>query len=269
MKNFLIDTHAHLNFSDYQKDLDQVVKNAVQNGVGKIICASSNLEDSQRAIEIARKYPGTVWASVGIHPQKTDPENTLSLKEQMKKLDQLAGNKEVAAIGESGLDFSPAPPGEEDRSLADQTFLFRQQINLAKKHKLPLIIHTRKAFKETIQIIEETLSGSKNNIPNGVFHCYSAGKKGIQKAIPTDFYFGIDGNLTYDVGLQEVAKLIPLERIILETDSPFLTPEPKRSQRNQPANLLIIAKFLAKIKNISLKEVAWTTSQNATDLFSL
>lgn len=268
----LVDTHAHLNFPDYQKDLDQVIREAAKNGVRKTICASSNLEDSQKAIEITRKYPGIVWAAVGIHPQQTDPENTLPLEKQIERLDQLANCKEVVAIGECGLDFSPAPPGEKDRSLEDQYFLFQKQIQLAQKRKLPIIIHTRKAFRETIQIVEQFIDHHKpmvNNSITGVFHCYSAGKKGIQRVIPTGFYFGIDGNLTYDTGLQKVAKLIPLERIILETDSPLLSPEPKRGQRNEPANLKIIAKFLSGIRDVPLERVAQTTTQNATSLFAI
>src|SRR5450830_795720 len=111
----LIDTHCHLNFSDFNDDLSAVVKNSIDSGVEKIICASSNIKDSQKAIELAQKYPGTIYALVGIHPQKTDPENNDSLETQLKQLEELAQKKGVAGIGECGLDYSSAPPGEENR----------------------------------------------------------------------------------------------------------------------------------------------------------
>lgn len=127
----LVDTHAHLNFKDYQKDLNQVVNRAVKNGVEKIICVSSNLADSEKAIKLAQKYSGTIYAAVGIHPHQTDPNHPGLPEKQIEKLSKLAKEKEVAAIGECGLDYSPAPPREKDRSKKDQFFLFKEQIKLA------------------------------------------------------------------------------------------------------------------------------------------
>ena len=259
----LVDTHAHLNFPDYQEDIDQVIKNSCAAGVTKIICASSNVADSEKAVEIARRFPGTVFAACGIHPQQTDPENTDSVDEQIEKLEKLAENKEVVAIGECGLDFSPAPPGEKDRSKEEQILLFKKQIELSLKLDLPLIIHTRKAFEDTLAVL------SAYRHLRGVLHCYSNGKKGIQKVEELGFYFGLDGNLSYDAGLQSVASLIPLEKIILETDSPFLAPEPLRGSRNEPANVKITASRLAEVKNVSLAELAEKTSANAANLFGI
>lgn len=262
----LIDTHAHLNFPDYEKDLNEVINRSVRNGVTKIICASSNVADSQKAIEIARKYPGVVYAAVGIHPQKTDPQNHDSLEEQIKKLTELAKEKEVVAIGECGLDYSVAPPGEKDRSHEEQFFLFQKQIELASKLNLPLIVHSRKAFDDVISIINH-----ESLIMNlrGVFHCYSGGKSDIKKVEELGFCFGIDGNITYDAGLQNVVKEIPLDEIILETDSPFLSPQPWRGLRNEPRNVKIIAEFLAKLKGGNFKNVAGITTQNAKGLFNI
>lgn len=259
----LIDTHAHLNFRDYQDDLDQVVKRAVKEGVKKIICVSSNLEESEKGIEIAEKYPNVIFPSVGIHPQQTDPGNKLSPEEQIKKLTQLAENKDVIAIGECGLDYSPAPPGEKDRTKEEQVFLFKKQIELAIKLKLPILIHSREAFSDTLQIIKE-YKGLK-----GVFHCYSAGKKGIAQTEEIGFYFGVDGNLTYDEGLQNVFSQIPLEKILLETDCPFLSPEPYRGLRNEPKNVKIIAQCLARVKGVSFTEIAEKTTKNAKNLFKI
>lgn len=258
----LIDTHAHLNFPDFEKDLDQVINQAIQNGVAKIICVSSNIIDSRKAIEIARQYPGIVYAAVGIHPQQTDPDNSASLEEQIQQLAGLASNKDVVVIGECGLDFSPAPPGEKDRSKEEQVFLFLKQIEIAKKNKLALIVHTRESFSQTIDI----LKGSEN-LPKGVIHCYSGGKKGVTKVLELGYYFGLDGNLTYDLGLQNVCRQIPLDKIILETDSPFLSPEPYRGKRNEPANTKIIAEFLGQLKNTSLAKIADTTTKNTSLLF--
>lgn len=259
----LIDTHAHLNFPDFEKDLDEVVKRSIKAGVEKIICVSSNITDSKKAIEIARKYPKVIFASVGIHPQQTDPENRSTLINQIKQLGKLVIENIVVAIGECGLDFSPAPPPELDRPKDAQLYLFKEQIKLAQKLKLPVLIHSREAFTETIESLTK-FKGLK-----GVFHCYSGGKKGIEKINQLGFLFGVDGNLTYDEGLQNVFKIIPLEKIVLETDSPFLAPIPFRGQRNEPAQIKIIAEFLAKIKEVSFEKVAQATTANAQKLFAI
>ncbi len=269
----LVDTHAHLSFKDYKGDLDQVVKRSVKEGVNKIICVSSNLKESEKSIEIAQKYPKIVFPAVGIHPQQTDPETKLPPEEQIKGLTQLANNKNVVALGECGLDYSPASPDasqggpasphEKDRTKEEQVFLFKKQIELAIELKLPILIHSREAFSDTLQIIKE-YQGLK-----GVFHCYSAGKKSIIKVDEIGFFFGLDGNLTYDEGLQNVSNQIPIEKILLETDCPFLSPEPHRGLRNEPKNVKIIAQCLARIKGVSFDRVAKTTTQNAKNLFKI
>ena len=261
----LIDTHAHLNFKDYKDDLNKVIKHSVKNGVTKIICVSSNIGESEKAIKITQKYSGVVHAAVGIHPHQTDPETKLSPEEQIKKLGELARNKEVVAIGECGFDYSPAPPGEKDRSKKEQALLFKRQIELALEAKMPINVHSREAFSETIEALNKYASPKLK----GVLHCYSAGKKGIEKVNQLDFYFGVDGNLTYDVGLQNVFKQIPLEKIILETDCPFLSPEPLRGTRNEPAHVKIIAECLAKLKGVSIEKVAKITTENAKNLFKI
>jgi len=257
----LIDTHAHLNFPDYERE--KIISRAINAGVKKIICVSSNLADSQKAITIARKYLGIVFAAVGIHPQQTDSENQDSPEKQLEKLTILANQKEVVAIGECGLDFSPAPPGEKERPKDVQQILFEGQIKIAQKLNLPILVHSREAFLQTI----ETLEKFKNL--RGIFHCYSGGKKGIIKVEELGFLFGIAGNLTYDEGLQNVFRQIPLEKIVLETDCPFLAPLPFRGQRNEPSYLKHIAKALAKIKNISFEKTAEITTKNVEMLFNI
>lgn len=258
----LIDTHAHLNSPTYDNNLDQVVDRAVSAGVKKIICASSNIEESKKAIGLAKTYSGIIYASIGIHPQKTDPETNLSPEEQIEALIDLTKQKGVVAIGECGLDYSPAPPGEENRDRKEQYFLFKEQIKIAKKAGLPIIVHSRKAFEDTVHIIRD-----HHPFPTGVFHCYSAGKKGIEIINKLGFYFGVDGNLTYDQGLQNVFRGIPIERILLETDSPLLSPIPNRHGVNEPRNIITVAECLATIKNLSLEEIENATSVNSLKLF--
>jgi len=259
----VIDTHAHLNFPEFGNVLEDVLKRASERGVNKIICASSNLEDSLKSVQIAKGHPGTVFATIGIHPQQTDPDNCLTPHEQINLLKEQVKAKGIVSIGECGLDFSTPPPPEKKRSKNDQIFFFRQQVELSITKKLPIIVHSRKTFEQTIEILNG-FPGAK-----GVFHCYSAGIKSIEKVAKLGFYFGIDGNLTYDTGLQNVVAKIPLEKILLETDSPFLAPVPYRQKQNEPSLLPLIAKKLAEIKGISLEKADKITTENAIRLFSL
>jgi TatD DNase family protein len=259
----LIDTHAHLNFPEYEKEEEKIISRAIKAGVKKIICVSSNIGDSQKAITIARKYLGVVFAAVGIHPQQTAPENQDSPEKQLEKLETLASQKEVVAIGECGLDFSLAPPGEKERPRDVQQTLFKGQIKIAQKLNLPILVHSRESFLQTIEILEKF-----KNL-RGIFHCYSGGKKGIKKVQDLGFLFGVAGNLTYDEGLKNVFRQIPLEKIVLETDCPFLAPLPFRGQRNEPSYLKYTAKTLAEIKNISYEKVAKITTKTAQSLFKI
>jgi len=263
----MIDTHAHLSFQDYEKDLDKVINRAIKNGVDKIICVSSNVSESKKAISLSESYPGTVFPAVGIHPQQTDPDNTDPLEKQIDQLEKLMAKNKLTAVGECGLDYSPAPPPEKDRSRKDQLFLFESQIELALKYDLPIIVHSRQAFADTVAVLEKYQS--KKEGLSGVIHCYSAGKKGIEKVKNLNFLFGVNGNLTYDQGLQNVFGQIPLKQTLLETDCPFLTPEPFRGKLNEPAHLPYIAQKLAEIKEVDVAAVDQATSRNTKRLFRL
>jgi len=327
----MIDSHAHLNFPQLCSQIDEIVADSKKAGVTGIILASSNLKDSVISIELVKKYPGYLFASTGIHPQKTDPpspalagfgeagpENKTSIEEQLSALESLITSHQslITAIGETGLDFSPAPPGEEDRSHEEQEKLFLGQINLAQKYNLPLIIHARsasaklrrdkEAVDETIKILAdfEQIRADpqpiRENQLRGVFHCYAGGKKRIQKIldlemslrglsraeaiskenrdchVPTTigtrntsdphWYFGFDGNLTYDEGLQNILKLIPQDRILIETDAPFLTPAPHRGETNTPAFLPLVQQ---KINEILGKDLTEQIFKNTQILFHL
>lgn len=255
----LIDTHCHLNFQAFAEDFDQVIKSAYGASVEKIINVGADLLSSQKAVEIAQKYKGC-FAAVGIHPHHVDKLE----KGWEEKLAKLASQPKVVAIGECGLDYY-----EHERSgiikPEIQKEIFLKQLRLAQNLNLPVIIHSRQAHDDVVSTIHQL---SSKIPPRGVFHCYSAGKSGIEKVNQLDFYFGLDGNLTYDPGLQKVTSLIPLEKILLETDAPFLSPVPYRGQRNEPKNVNIIREWLARIKNVGEKEISQTTSRNAIDLFN-
>lgn len=271
----MIDTHAHIT-KRFCKNIGKVIENANKNNINKIVLAASNIEESGENINLAKTYQSFLHASVGIHPQCTDPDNNLSVDEQINFLDKLIENNKnfIVAVGECGLDYSPAPPEEKDRSKKEQEILFRAQICLALKHKLPLIIHARKAVDETIEILKEYKD------IRGVFHFYAGGKKRINKILdlqpPTasqsrrsGWYFGIDGNLTYEDGLSDVVGELPKNRLILETDSPFLTPIPHRGETNEPANVKYIYEKVAEIWKMDLKETEKIIDKNVFNLFKL
>lgn len=285
----MIDTHAHLQFPKLLENIEEIISESKKAGVTGVVIASSNISDSKKAVELAKKYPGFLFASVGIHPQKTDPENKAPIKDQLSELESLikesikpkilnsklqinpkdqnlnnqknCGLPLIVAIGETGLDFSEPPPGEEKRSKEEQFALFKGQIDLAQKCNLPLIIHAREAIDEVIKILSHHLKPNTKH-PRGVFHCYSGGKKRIQKILDIDscsnsyfsWYFGFDGNITYDEGLQNIIKIVPEDRILIETDSPYLTPIPHRGKTNIPAFLPLINKTINKIFNKDLTE---------------
>lgn len=251
----LIDTHCHLNFQAFENDFDAVIKRALEAGVTKIINVGADLTSSRKAVEIAQKYDGC-FAAVGIHPHHTDKLES----GWEEKLDELAGQPKVVAIGEIGLDYYEY----ESNGIVNpqiQKEVFIKQIHLAQEQKLPVIFHSRESADDMFEIIKPPV--------RGVFHCYAAGKSGIPKVINLGLYFGVDGNLTYDQGLQNVVTKIPLEKIILETDSPWLTPVPFRKEHNEPKNVKIISEWLSKIKGVDQEKVAKITTDNAQSLFGI
>ena len=257
----MIDTHAHLS-GRWKKDPERIRDKCLRAGVKGVILAASNLEESRENVELGIGFPKFYLAAAGIHPQQTDPENMDSIEKQLRELEEIIIKGGVVAIGETGLDYSPAPEGEKNRSKAEQEKLFRGQIKISVKYGLPLIIHARKAVSETIEILKEYEKAK------GVFHCWAGGKKRLKQAVKTGFYFGIDGNVTYEEGLLEVVREIPRERLLLETDSPFLTPVPYRGEENSPAYLAFIGKKIAEIWGVSFEEMERVTEENTGKLFS-
>lgn len=233
----MIDTHAHL---------DKVSKDS-RGEVNKIILAGSDIKDSKKNIKLAKKYD-FLLAAVGIHPQ--------SSIEKINQLEKLI-NENVIAIGECGLDFA------SDHNQRKQENAFIKQIELAKKYDLPLIIHARKAIDEVIKIL------NKYEDLRGVFHHYVGGKKRIKKVLELGFYIGIDGNLTYEEGLVDVIKNVPEDKLLLETDTPYLTPLPFRGEKNKPAYIKYIYEKVAEIWKKSFKETETIIDKNAKKLFNI
>jgi len=262
----LIDTHIHLNFRDYDNDLDDVIKRSIGSGVKKMICVSSNIADSIKSVKIARKYPGVVFAAVGMHPQCTDPENEDLIDIQLDKLNKIISENSdiVVAIGECGLDFTDVAEGERRRTLEEQEKIFKYQISLAQKYDLPILLHFNKShdyFLENYNDVKKC---------KGIFHCYVGGRKRLKDFLEFDgFLFGVNGLLTYDEGLQNVVKEIPLERIAFETDGPFLAPGDYRGSRNEPGYIRIIADKLAELSKVGVDEISGQTTDNVLKIFNI
>ncbi|NQU03316.1 MAG: TatD family hydrolase [Syntrophaceae bacterium] len=252
----LIDTHAHLEMSEFDKDRDAVIERALENGVDAIIAVGINLEDSKKAIALAKSHDA-VYATVGVHPHDAKSIDTATY-DSLKKL---AEKEKVVAYGEIGLDFF------RDRSPRDiQIKRFQEQLDLAGELKLPVVIHSRDAHSETFEILKK----HKGNL-RGVLHCFSGDYEMATKYIDLGYYISIPGTITFpNAGkLVEVVKKMPLDSLLVETDSPFLTPAPKRGRRNEPAYVAYVAKKISEIRGLTPEKVAIATTENARNLFGI
>lgn len=285
----MIDVHCHLNFHAFEKDVDDVIKRAKEKGVTTIINVGTKLDSSEKAVELAKQYEN-LYAIVGVHPHHADKleessmNNELSKEENyeykdlpndwIKQLEQLAKKPKVVAIGEIGLDyFSYKSNGIVNPAL--QKEIFEAQIDLAHKANLPLQIHGRHAGKDILEILHHHKNILQPDNP-GMFHCFAGDMDILKGALDLGFCIGFDGNSTYPglapgeiVALSDIAKATPLDRIVTETDSPFLTPIPFRGSRNEPSHVILVGEFLAKIKNIPFEEFDKVTTQNAKRLFHI
>lgn len=252
----LIETHAHLYFDKFDQDRDEVITNAFEANVQKIINIAVDLESSQQCIELAERYEG-LFATVGIHPNDSTTLDNGSLAE----LKELSSHQKVVAIGEIGLDFY-----WEKCPVEIQEKAFREQIRLAKEVGLPIVIHNREAGPQIIEVLKSEGTDGLN----GVFHCFSGDKQIAEEVLDLGFHISFTGNLTFKKSqLPEVAEVVPLEKLLLETDCPFLSPEPKRGRRNEPAHVVYIAQKLAEIKKVTFEEITEITTLNANRLFGL
>lgn len=253
------ESHAHYDDEAFNEDRDELLSSLFQNDVNYIVNASSNISSSQDSINLSNKYPN-LYASVGVHPIDVDEmsESDIDVLRNMCK-----ENSKVVAIGEIGLDYHYNRQNNET-----QKYWFERQLQLAKENNLPVIIHSREASQECFDIIK------KANLPqkkSGVIHCYSGSAEMALEYIEMGFYIGVGGVITFNNArkLIEVVETIPLNKILIETDSPYLSPVPNRGKRNNSHNLIYIAEKIGQIKQISVNKVSKVTSENACTLFSI
>ncbi|MFH0951930.1 MAG: TatD family hydrolase [Patescibacteria group bacterium] len=258
----LVDSHCHLNYKAFAQDQAEVIKRTQDRGM-KVVCASSQLDTSRQAVEIAHKYDN-VYAAVGYHPIHVE-KHPLELDE----FEKLAKDERVVAIGEIGLDYYHEPKDISwDKYKDKQKEAFRKMWQLAITVKKPVILHCRKAYDDLLQLIEEL--GSKDR-PTGVIHCFEGNVETSEKFLKLGYYVGITGVVTFkNAGkLLEVAETVPLDKLLIETDAPYLSPEPHRGQRNEPTYVEFVAEKIAAIKGVDKEEVIAKTGQNAVNLFRL
>ncbi|ODA43306.1 putative deoxyribonuclease YcfH [Thermodesulfovibrio sp. N1] len=249
----MIDSHCHLEM--FKKDIPQVIKHAQNAGVNTIITISSDTESIDEAIKIAEQYP-MVYATVGIHPHDAKDLNN----EILKKIFELSRHPKVIAIGEIGLDYHyDHSPREIQREA------FASQLSLARDVGLPVVIHSREAFEDTIKILKE------QNINKGVMHCFSGNLNQAKRAMDMGFLISISGVVTFKnaTKIKEVARFVPDDYLMIETDAPYLAPEPMRGKRNEPAFLIYTAKALAELRGVTVEDIDRITTVNVNKLFHI
>jgi len=252
----MIDTHCHLDFDVYNNRRDEIVAEANAAGVHTIINIGVDRNSSVHSVELADAYD-SVYAAVGVHPHDAKTLND----EVAQELRELAHRKRVVAIGEIGLDFY------RDLSRRDlQRKAFRRQLELAAELKLPIVVHTRQSFRETVDIVREHASG----LAGGVFHCFPGSVEDANEVIALGFVISVGGVITFkDAKMARVAAEVPLDKIILETDAPFLTPAPYRGKENRPAYVKYVYQKLAELRKTDIEEVEKIVDRTAQKLFGL
>jgi len=257
----LIDTHNHISESEFDADRTAVLERAAGAGVCKMIVIGTDLPSSQRAVALAEKHPD-LWATVGLHPH----ESASMDGHLLSSLTSLTKDKKVVACGEMGLDYyyKHATPEAQRHALI-------AQIRLAKEKHLPMVIHAREAWEDLFKIFEEEKVLEHGPDSAGVFHCFTGDLKIAQRAIDLGFYISFSGIVTFPktASIQEAAATIPIEKMLIETDAPFLSPQGLRGKRNEPAHVRVVAEKIAQLRCCSIDEIAAHTSQNAIRLFRL
>ena len=255
----MIDTHVHLNFEDYIDDLETVILDAEKAGVSHMVVIGIDEGSSRLAIELSKQYP-SLYASVGVHPSES--ENMFEMQATSTQfIEAMLKEDKVVAIGECGIDLY-----HEDYNLEYQQHVFKEQIELAKMYQKPLIIHSRSGVRACIDMLKPYQGHVK-----GVFHCFNGTQEEADEILELGFYIGVNGPITFKNAkdAKDIAMHVPIERLLIETDGPYLSPEPYRGRRNQPSNVKYILKTLAQLKNMSEAEVDDITTQNAKNLFLL
>ena len=250
----LTDTHCHLFYNQLKDDLSRVLERAKEQGVGRFICVATNISDSSECLEISKTHEN-VYASAGIHPH--DAKDASS--DFIDKIHQLMEHDEMVAVGEMGLDYY-----RNHSSPEIQKKVFRSQMQIALDIKKPVIFHNRDADSDLASVLREFPD------VNGVAHCFSSNLETAQKFLDQGYYISFSGNLTFkNSHLPNVAKKIPLDRLLVETDCPYLSPDPYRGKTNEPSRVSLVAKKLAEIHSIPIESITEITSNNATEIFQL
>ncbi|WP_261134714.1 TatD family hydrolase [Bacillus sp. Marseille-Q3570] len=253
----LFDTHAHLNAVQFDEDRDEVIQRALDEGVSHIVVVGFDRDTIKGALDLAEGYD-FIYAAVGWHPVDAIDMT----EEDLKWIEELASHPKVVALGEMGLDY------HWDKSPKDvQMDVFRKQIQLAKKVNLPIVIHNREATEDVVSILEEENAEEVG----GIMHCYSGSLEIAKRCMDMNFYISFGGPVTFKNARKpkEVAVEIPMDRILIETDCPFLSPHPLRGKRNESSYVKYIAEQIAELKGMSVEEVAQKTSDNAFRLFGI
>lgn len=257
----LFDSHSHLNDEKFDEDREELIKEIIKNDNFEFITAGYNLEGSKKAIDISNKYKN-IYATCGISPNDI-PQNEDKLWKELKEIEDLAKNnkEKVVAIGEIGLDYYW---NVENKDIQKKVFI--EQIKIANRLNLPIVIHTRDAITDTLQILKDNKVQKK-----GVFHCCPQNRELIKEAVKLGFYISFAGPITFKNSKNsvEMINLVPNDKILIETDSPYLAPEPVRGTRNNPSNVKFVAQKIAEAKNLSLEEIAKITRKNTYRVFGI
>jgi len=279
----LVDTHAHLNIKAFELDREEVIKRCLENNIW-IINIGTNYETSKKAVEIAGKYPEGIFAAIGLHPINIKQNQKSKIKNQNDKskfknienileeefsyegYKELTKSKKVVAVGEIGLDYYWKPKTTKKKELfkQKQKELLLKELKLAEELNLPVIFHCRMAFDDLIDILQ----GSDPCKLNGVIHCFTGNWKMAKKFLNLGFYLGFNG-IIFKLDLDEIIKKTPLDRILIETDCPYLTPPNLGKERNDPLGVKFVAERIAEIKNVGFDKIAEITTENAKRLFKL
>jgi TatD DNase family protein len=262
----LVDTHAHLDFSQFDEDRELVLERAADEGVSCVVTVGFDLESSREAVALANDHTH-VKACVGVHPH----DASTVTPEAIRDLRELSEDRQVVAIGEIGLDYY------RDRSpRTTQRRVLREQLELAAEAGKPVVVHDREAHGDTMGALREwcetvTASNGKLRPPLGVVHCFSGDQAMADELFELGFFISVAGPVTYNNArrLQELVLRLPLDKLLVETDCPFLSPHPHRGQRNEPARVRLVASKVAEIRGVSLEEVARATTENARLLFGM
>ena len=251
----LIDTHCHLDFPEFDNDRKEVVKKAQDAGIGYIINIGSSLAGSKKAVELSKEFE-CIYATVGIHPHQADKVR----QQELEEIKVLAKNDKVVAIGEIGLDYSKNFSKQEN-----QRQLFIALLNAAKELNLPVVLHSREAQEDILKILKDAMP------VRAVVHCFSGDPTFLKECLSLGFFISFTCNITYKKAdrLRELVKIVPLERLFLETDAPYLSPEGLRGQRNEPRHVKELAEEIARLRGISFAQVTEATTNNAKKFFNI